>query len=339
MDWNLHALSFVVYQALKLSSFTRMNRRTFVTLTSTATGGALVSESTSKSSTILRSVFPSDSIKPAKFKPSPSQWSDNDFTIAWIGHSTLLINFFGTRIITDPIFSDKAGINVLGLFTLGPQRLVYPALSLADIGDIDLILLSHAHMDHLDYPTLEEMKKNAVVVMAKNTSDVIENLEFEKVHELDWGEKKDACDVSIEALEVKHFGWRFPWEEDRSKGNRDGRSFNAYLVKKNGFSFVFGGDTAHTPLFKKLGARGEKIDLAAMPIGAYDPWIMNHCNPEQAAEMSIDMNASHILPIHWRTFTVSDEPTFDPIKRLRIATEGTNMKLILDTIGQTAVMG
>jgi L-ascorbate metabolism protein UlaG (beta-lactamase superfamily) len=271
----------------------------------------------------------------SKHKPDPGSWSDSTITAAWIGHATVLINFFGTKIITDPVFSERIGINVLGLTTVGPKRLVAPALSFEELPPIDLILLSHAHMDHLDLPTIQRFDSKIPIVMAKNTSDVIDGLSFRTVIEMDWGENQKVLDVAFEAVQVKHFGWRFPWEEDRSKGNWDGRSYNAYVISKNGKKIFFGGDTAYQEFFLELAKRKIEVDLAMMPIGAYDPWIRNHCNPEQAIRMAEFIQARHLMPIHWGTFIQSDEPTNEPIERFRKAIATSTSKLALDSHGQT----
>lgn len=273
-----------------------------------------------------------------EFHPDPSIWRDDTLTAAWIGHATVLINFYGTWIITDPVFSERIGLNFLGLFTLGPKRLIAPALAWEGLPPIDLILLSHAHMDHLDIRSLSKFKRDIPVVMAKNTVDVVENMAWKEVHEMDWGEIAKVGDVEIEALEVKHFGWRYPWEEDRSRGNWNGRSYNAYLLSKNGRHIVFGGDTAHQEYFRRVGERGIGIDLALMPIGAYDPWIFNHCNPEQAVAMADQMNAKRIMPIHWRTFIQSDEATMEPIRRFKAALADQPDRIALEAVGQTWTM-
>lgn len=284
-------------------------------------------------------IFGSPDMTQPEFKPDPSLWDDTTITAAWLGHATVLINFFGTKIITDPVFAERIGLNFLGLFTLGPKRLVAPALKIEELPPIDLILLSHAHMDHLDLPSLGKFKRDIPVVMAKNTVDVVDELSLKQVHELDWEEKINIGDVEVEALQVKHFGWRYPWEEDRSRGNWYGRSFNAYLISKNGRHVVFGGDTAHQEYFRRIGERGISVDLAIMPIGAYDPWITNHCNPEQALEMSDHMNAQHIMPIHWRTFIQSDEPTLEPIERFKKAMGEQHQRPALESVGQTWTFG
>ena len=274
-----------------------------------------------------------DPLTDAPLKPTPALWDDGAITAAWIGHATVLINFLGFRIITDPVFSDRIGFNIAGIFTLGPRRLIRPALRVEELPPIDLILVSHAHMDHLDTPSLRKFDRSIPVIMAKNTADIIDDDEFATVYELDWGRWTAIRGMRVEALEVKHFGWRYPWEEDRSRGNPAGRSYNAYLLSYRGRHIVFGGDTAYHEHFGQLAARGLGIELAIMPIGAYDPWIRNHANPEQALAMCDQMGAGTILPIHWNTFVQSEEPTGEPIARLRKA--AAPGRIALDTVGGT----
>ena len=280
--------------------------------------------------------YSEDPVVPS-FKPQPALWDDHAITAAWIGHATVLVNFLGVRMITDPVFSDRIGLNVAGLFTIGPKRLVYPALPFDELPPIDLILLSHAHMDHLDLPTLDRFDRKIPLIIAQNTADVIADLGFETVYELDWGEWANLRNLGIrvEALQVKHFGWRYPWERDRSRGYPDGRSYNAYLISRNDRHIVFGGDTAYHEHFRKVAERTIDIELAMMPIGAYDPWITNHCNPEQALAMSDHMHARRILPIHWNTFIQSEEPTAEPMTRMKEALAAQPDRLALDAIGQT----
>ena len=273
-----------------------------------------------------------------KFKPEPSTWSNDTITAAWIGHSTVLINFYGTTIITDPVFSNRIGLNLLGLVSLGPKRLVDPALTIEELPPIDLILLSHAHMDHLDLPSLEQLDRDIPIVISKNNADVLDGLASKEVHELDWGETITTCGIEIEAIQVKHFGWRMPWEEDRSRGNWFGRSYNAYLLKKNEKYILFGGDTAYQEFFNTIGTRGITVEVAMMPIGAYDPWIYNHCNPEQAIAMADRVNARFIFPMHWGTFIQSDEPTAEPFERFKKALTATPERIALESHGQTWVL-
>lgn len=279
--------------------------------------------------------FSRHEVMPAPHRPDPQSWSDDTITVAWIGHATVLINFFGTMIITDPVFSKRAGIRVLGIFTLGVKRLVAPALSLDELSKIDLVLLSHAHMDHLDHPSLKKIRKDVPFVVAKNISDLLEHHRLENMQELDWNARVDVAGVTVEALRVDHFGWRFPWEKDRSRGFMDGRSYNAYLISKNGKHILFGGDTAYQEYFRKLAERSIPIELAIMAIGAYDPWIRVHATPEQVVEMANQMKAKWVMPVHWGTFIVSEEPAGEPIVRLKAAIGKHSPLLALEKIGET----
>ncbi len=276
-----------------------------------------------------------DPIIAPRFRPNPALWSDSTVTASWIGHATVLLNILGTRIITDPVLSERIGLTFADIFTIGPRRLIQPALAFEELPPVDLILISHAHFDHLDIPTLKKFSRSTPVILAKNTFDVIQDLEFETVYELDWGEWTSLGDLRVEALEVRHFGWRYPWERDRSRGYRDGRSYNAYLLSKNGINLLFGGDSAYQQGFSALRRSVKNIDLAMMPIGAYDPWIRNHASPEEALAMSDQMGAYHLLPIHWATFIQSEEPTAEPMERLKRAASVQPDRIVLDSVGQT----
>ncbi len=274
------------------------------------------------------------------YKPEPSKWNNNDLTIAWIGHSTVLINFFGKWILTDPVLFDRVGVSFFG-GTIGPERLTPPAITIDEFPRPDIILLSHAHMDHTDYPTLKRFTKKYPdqidVITAYLTKDVIEDLSWKSISVMDWGDELTLQDIRFKASEVKHFGWRYPWEKDRSRGfMKDGRSFNAYLIEQNGKKILFGGDTAHTEKLRSL--KNENVDIAIMPIGAYNPWIRNHCNPEQALQMAGEINAKYFIPIHTKTFQQGVEPFNEAIDWLKRAAPKYNLEIGLKEIGQTFVL-
>ena len=268
--------------------------------------------------------------------PEPAKWSPEDINISWIGHSTILINFYGKIILTDPVFFNQVGVNILGL-VIGPTRYSLPALTLDQVPKPDLILLSHAHLDHMDYRSLsslaERYPNEIECLTAYNTKDVIEDLPWKNIRELDWNERTAIAGLNIRAIEVKHFGWRYPFEKDRSRGYfKDGRSFNAYVLERNGKKILFGGDTAFTDCFKNSG---EHVDIAIMPIGAYNPWKFNHCNPEEALQMAQDVHAQVFIPIHCNTFKQGLEPVDEPLQLLRDNYKKYNLVLGLSEIGET----
>jgi len=271
------------------------------------------------------------------YKPEPSSWNNNSITLSWIGHSTVLINFFGKWILTDPVLFERIGIYILGT-SYGPSRITPPALNVDEIPEPDIILLSHAHMDHMDYPTLKYIAKKFPhkidVITAYLTKDVIEDLPWHSINVLDWNDEINLHGIRFKALEVKHFGWRFPWEKDRSRGFfKDGRSYNAYIIEYRGKKILFGGDTAYTTKFNKV--KEENIDIAIMPIGAYNPWRRNHCNPEEALKMAADMNAKYFIPIHTKTFKQGMEPINEPIEWLKNSAPNYPLIIGLDEIGKT----
>jgi L-ascorbate metabolism protein UlaG (beta-lactamase superfamily) len=130
----------------------------------------------------------------------------------------------------------------------------------------------------------------------------------------------------IEALEVKHWGARKLTDKQRGYGG--------FLIEKRGRAVVFGGDTAYTPAFAALRQRA-KIDLAIMPIGAYDPFIGAHASPEQSWAMSREMGARYLLPMHHSTFRLSREPRYEPITRLLAAAGDEQWRVVATEIGQT----
>ena len=274
-------------------------------------------------------------IAPAFAKPQLATWSDAQVTLAWLGHATVLINFFGIKILTDPVLFPRVGIRLPG-FTIGPKRLTAPALEFHELPNVDLVLLSHAHFDHLDLRTLRRFDENTTVITARATSDLLRRTRFRDITELRWGERRSkttaAGEVNISAFQVNHWGAR--------KQRDTYRGYNGYLLESRDGGrrrIIFTGDTAMTDSFAELRQQGE-IDLAIMPIGAYNPWIRAHCTPEQAIEMANAAGARFIMPVHHQTFRLSFEPLREPIERFETALRKTPERIALREIGETFVM-
>lgn len=212
----------------------------------------------------------------------------------------------GFTVLIDPVFSDRCGLNVL-LGTIGPKRLVKPAMTIDSLPKIDLVLLTHAHFDHWDMPSLKALaSRNIPVVCARQTQDLLDLPSWQSAQELGWREKAQIGPLSLRGLEVRHWGARV--RSDTYRG------YNGYLIASGRYKVLFGGDSAITPLFKEARGTGP-INLAIMPIGAYNPWVNAHCNPEEAVAMANMAGAEHILPIHHQTFALGVEPVHEPIER------------------------
>jgi L-ascorbate metabolism protein UlaG (beta-lactamase superfamily) len=263
-------------------------------------------------------------IQPAPFVPNPKKWPDVGMHAAWLGHSTVLRKVDGYTILTDPILGERCGVG-MGPVTVGLKRLVEPAISREQLPPIDLILLSHAHFDHFDRRTLRSLwNKNTTVVTAMHTSNLLRVRRYQSVHEIGWGDKVRIGPITIRGFAVNHWGARL--RTDTYRG------YNGYLLETARRRIVFGGDTAHTDSFRPLRS-SRPVDLAILPIGAYNPWIHVHCTPEQAWKMAHDCRAEFILPVHHQTFRLSREPYYEPIERCLAAAGAHTDRVVTQRIG------
>jgi L-ascorbate metabolism protein UlaG (beta-lactamase superfamily) len=312
--------------------FSSCSRRKFLTVGSLGLAGVWAGYSDQMGARALRGLVAETrrSVLTPSYTPSPVEWNPNRLTAAWLGHSTVLINFFGLTILTDPVLYKRVGADTF-FGTIGAKRLVAPALKPSQLPEIDLVLLSHAHMDHFDFATLRALKGERKVVSARGTLDLLQRTTLNNPVTLGWGEKATVVtgkdEAEIHAFEVRHWGAR--WRVDRHRG------YNGYVIKRNGRQIIFGGDTAQADSFRGLHCR-QGYDLAIMPIGAYQPFINSHCSPEQAVDMANDANAGFFLPIHFKTFPLGREGSVEPMERLSDAIE--EQRIALRDVGETFVL-
>jgi len=232
-------------------------------------------------------------------------------SIHWVGHATMLINLLDKVIVTDPVTSIHLG---------QLKRLVKPSINLATI-NIDYILLSHGHMDHLNYSTLIKLNKNAKVIAPKNLNIPLKFLGFKNITLLNNDETYIDNDIKIKALKANHDGRRYPWGSEATS--------NSYIIESSCSKIFFAGDTAYTDVFENLTA-----DIAIMPVGCYKPdeYQEMHCSPEQSFKMFKMTKAKFMIPIHYKTYVLAqdeDEVTTGILNRLN---DGS-IKII--DIGQT----
>ena len=285
-------------------------------------------------------------IASAPHRPEPQSWRSDAITGAWLGHATVLVDFFGVKILTDPVLAARCGLRIGPLLTIGPKRYVQPALKVSELPPIDVLLLTHAHMDHLDWWTLRRLPCGASgihAITAKDTRDLLTGMPFSKITELRWDEATEiefatppGGKLRVQAFRVNHWGARM--RHDTHRG------YNGYLVERaaraNGAEklrrICFAGDTAFTDFSHvRISENDGGIDLMAVPIGAYNPWIMSHCTPEQAVQMAAQAGAKRLLPIHHSTFKLSAEPLGEPLERFRHALANEPQKIVATEIGET----
>jgi len=289
----------------------------------------------------LRRKLPRPKFRPTKLHPDISKWPKDEVTVTWIGHSTLYIQFYDVGILTDPVFSSTVGVKVFPGVTIGPKRYTSPALRLEDVAlKVNLVLLSHAHLDHFDLPSLRRIARPEVeVITAKNTSRLLAKFRFRDIVELSGNlagseattgrSTQTRSGIQVTAVPVRHWGARFPWNKDYH--------WTGYVLEYRGTRLLFAGDTASTDAFKEVRKNFGPIDLAVMPIGAYSPDTFqgSHCTPEQAWEMFEDSGAKWIAPVHWNTFVLSMEPIDEPLQRLARAAGTKADRIVICEQGET----
>lgn len=254
---------------------------------------------------IVDSVLRSDSAPAAGGRAELRALADVGYGAAWLGHAGVLVRQGGLTIAVDPVLSERIGPRIGGR-TIGPGRLVRGP-GVEGLPPIDLVLITHAHYDHLDRPTLERLARSeTTVVTARRTRRLVPR-GFGRVVELGMDESIEVGGVRVSALRPEHWGGRTAVDV--------ARGCNSYLIESDDRRTLAPGDTAETGEFDALG----RIDLAAFGIGAYEPSEHHHATPEQVWRMFCAMPGAVLLPVHHSTFEISREGVDEPMRRLLAA--------------------
>jgi L-ascorbate metabolism protein UlaG (beta-lactamase superfamily) len=230
--------------------------------------------------------------------------------ITFIGHSTFLIQTPTGNLLTDPVYSQGAG----PLGVVGPQRVRQPALRFEDLPPISTVLLSHNHYDHCDLPTLRRLadRFDPVVVTPLGNGRLVRSARIRRVEELDWWQDATIPALPVTLTPARHFSARTPFDRNRAL-------WGGFLIRTGGARILFAGDTAYTAGFSDVRRRLGPIDLALLPIGAYEPrWFMQsvHMNPAEAVQAHLDLEAAQSIGMHFGTFQLTTEGIDDPVRSL-----------------------
>lgn len=233
-------------------------------------------------------------------------------TLTWVGHSTLLIQLDGVNVLTDPQWSARASPVSFG----GPRRLVPPGLRFEDLPPIHVVVISHDHYDHLDRDTVTRLAAlhRPRFLVPLGLKAWFADLGITDVEELDWWDERALRGLTFTCVPAQHFSGRTLWDRNR-------RLWSGWVVAGRARRLYFGGDTAHWDGLKEIGARLGPFDVAALPIGAYLPPVImkaSHLSPEEALQALSDVRGRALVPIHWGTFDLADEPIADPPHRLQL---------------------
>ena len=233
----------------------------------------------------------------------------DELGVTFIGHSSFLLQVNGRKLLVDPVFSKR-------LIVLRRQR--RPGAMVEQLPAIDLVLLTHAHMDHLDMASLRRViratrrltGRTPEVVVPHGVEDLVERLGFSQVHGLSWWEQIEVQGLSITMTPCKHWGARMFRDTYRGYGG--------YVVEGGGQSVYHSGDTAYFNGFREIGER-LKPEVALLPIGAYfpDSYRSVHTSPEEAVRAFVELDAQQMVPMHYGTFRLGREPMEEPVQRLK----------------------
>ena len=233
--------------------------------------------------------------------------------VTFIGHSTFLIQTAAGNILTDPMYSRRAG--PMGVF--GPRRVRQPAVLFDDLPPISLVLLSHNHYDHCDLPTLRRLadRFDPTVVTPLGNAALVRSTGIRRIEELDWWQEAMTSSLPIVLTPARHFSARGPLDRNRAL-------WGGFTLVAGGRRIFFAGDTAYSTFFRDVRTRIGSIDLALLPIGAYEPrWFMQsvHMNPAEAVQAHLDLEATESIGMHYGTFQLTTEGIDDPLHALEDA--------------------
>jgi L-ascorbate metabolism protein UlaG (beta-lactamase superfamily) len=250
---------------------------------------------------------------------APAALEGSTAVVTFVGHSTFLIQTAAGSILTDPMYSERAGPWNL----LGPRRVRPPAVTLDNLPPVSVVLLSHGHYDHLDVRTLRALARrfHPLAISPLGHESLIRSAGIRRVETLDWWGRANTAPIGVTLTPAHHFTARTPFDRNRAL-------WGGFVIDAGGKRIYFAGDTAYVPFFREIRERLGPIDLALLPIGAYEPrWFMRsvHMNPAEAVQAHLDLDAAQSIGMHFGTFQLTAEGIDDPVNGLAEALREKNV--------------
>ncbi len=247
--------------------------------------------------------------------------------VTWLGHSTLLVEVDGKRVLVDPVWGER----ISPFSSLGPKRWYEPPLPLAELPEVDVVLISHDHYDHLDHPTVLELAKRGVTwAVPLGVGAHLESwgIPDDKIAELDWWEHIEIDGMRLTATPARHFSGR--WIDDSAQTLWCGWAITGPVHR-----VYYSGDTALVDSFIDVGKRLGPFDLTMIEVGAYDPaWADVHLGPEQAVRAHRLVQGKVFLPVHWGLFDLALHGWTEPIERVLVAAEREGVQVLAPRPGE-----
>jgi N-acyl-phosphatidylethanolamine-hydrolysing phospholipase D len=255
----------------------------------------------------------------ARVRPTFLVPGDTGLGVTWLGHAATLIQIAGRTLLTDPMLGARASPVAFA----GPRRCVPPGATVEELPDVHVVLLSHNHYDHLDAGSVRALAHRfptAEWYVPLGLGTTVRALGVERIRQCDWWDEHGSESLTVTATPAQHFSSRTPFDRNRSL-------WCGWAVTSARHRIFFAGDTGYHPEFAQIGRRLGPFDVQLLPIGAYEPrWFMRpvHMDPEEAVRAFLDAGGRErgaLLPVHWGTFKLTDEPMDEPPRRVRVAWE------------------
>jgi L-ascorbate metabolism protein UlaG (beta-lactamase superfamily) len=258
--------------------------------------------------------------------------STSGLRVTWLGHSTLLIEIDGMRVLTDPVWGERAS----PLPFAGPKRFHPPPARLDALPPLDAVIVSHDHYDHLDRSTIRKLARTDVpFITSLGVGAHLEEwgVDAKRITELDWWEHVELRDVRISAAAAQHFS-------GRGIKDRNSTLWSSFHLRGPHHSFFFGADSGLTPEFSEIARRLGPFDMVALEVGAYHPaWGDIHMGPVNALEAYRLLGSGEFLPIHWGTFNLAMHPWDEPAETVARLAPSEGIPLVMPRLGEPIEVG
>lgn len=250
-----------------------------------------------------------------------------EMKITWFGHSTSLLQMHGMNILIDPVLGEFAS----PLDFIGPKRMAAVPMTSEELPEIDLLLISHDHYDHMDYKTIKDIdnKVNAYCVPLGVESHLERwGVNKDKIYLMSWWDEIEINGLKVVSTPGQHFSGRLPWKNNST-------SWCGYVLQDEYHSFYYSGDTGYGEFFKEINKRYGKLDLVLIENGQYDHrWPYCHMSPEDTFKAIEDLNAKWAIPVHWGGFVLANHSWNDPPERLITLAEKSSVSIATPRIGE-----
>ena len=261
-----------------------------------------------------------------------SRSAETGLRVTWMGHSTLVVEIDGVRVLTDPVWGPRAS----PIAFAGPRRFHPPPVPLDALPPLDAVLISHDHYDHLDRPTIRRLAATPVpFIVSLGVGAHLERwgVDPARITELDWWEQTEVRGVVVTATPAQHFS-------GRGIRDRNTTAWSSFHLRGPDHSFFYGADSGLTREYEEIGRRHGPFDLVALEVGAYHPsWGDIHMGPENALSAHAFLGSGPLLPIHWGTFNLAMHPWDEPAETLLRLGPSRGVPLVMPMLGEPVEPG